>query len=258
MRSQGNCVACGVEYGAVKMKNHVRKCTALTARWTERAGAAAQPVPHFRLRIDGGGGYWLLVAARGDATLELLDWFLRKIWVECCGHCSQFTIAGRRYAAADDDDDGDAGNKETTTLRQALRTGVVFGYEYDYGTTTELRLTVVEEFAAPPLAGSVQLLARNRMPIETCVTCGKETATELCQECWMAGNPALFCDRCVGGHGCDEAMLVPWVNSPRTGQCGYTGPAEPAPSAILLAPAPAPSKRSAPSPRRKKRGGNQR
>ena len=33
----------------------------------------------------------------GSATLEELDHYLRTIWLECCGHLSQFTIGGMLY-----------------------------------------------------------------------------------------------------------------------------------------------------------------
>ena len=33
----------------------------------------------------------------------------------------------------------------------------------------------------------------------------------------------LFCDECAGGHECGEETILPVVNSPRVGVCGYTG-----------------------------------
>jgi len=32
-----------------------------------------------------------------------------------------------------------------------------------------------------------------------------------------------LCDECAPKHKCGEDMLLPVVNSPRVGKCGYTG-----------------------------------
>lgn len=34
---------------------------------------------------------FLDVLVKGDATFKAVDTFLRKIWLECCGHLSEFT-----------------------------------------------------------------------------------------------------------------------------------------------------------------------
>ena len=41
--------------------------------------------------------YWMYVKMSETATLDDLDMFLRNIWLECCGHLSEFNINGRRY-----------------------------------------------------------------------------------------------------------------------------------------------------------------
>jgi hypothetical protein len=37
-------------------------------------------------------GYWLHLHADERATFKTLDTFLRKLWLECCGHMSEFFI----------------------------------------------------------------------------------------------------------------------------------------------------------------------
>lgn len=50
------------------------------------------------LRVEGEHGlYWLGVEAKASARLRHLDQFLRRIWLECCGHLSKFEIAGVDY-----------------------------------------------------------------------------------------------------------------------------------------------------------------
>ena len=48
--------------------------------------------------------YWLIIEIRETATLRELDQFIRDIWVECCGHLSEFNIAGQRYEVLPDED----------------------------------------------------------------------------------------------------------------------------------------------------------
>jgi hypothetical protein len=48
----------------------------------------------FHLRIEeygfGAACYWMDLAVPASATLKDLDRFFRKMWLECCGHLSQF------------------------------------------------------------------------------------------------------------------------------------------------------------------------
>ena len=52
--------------------------------------------------------------------------------------------------------------------------------------------------------------------------CGRKKATLICTQCSWSGEGWL-CDLCAQSHECDEEMFLPVVNSPRTGECGYTG-----------------------------------
>ncbi|MDR1544508.1 MAG: hypothetical protein LBS50_08930 [Prevotellaceae bacterium] len=104
--------------------------------------------------------------------------------------------------------------------------GLKLEYEYDFGSSTELLLTVVEEY--PVKADEkIVLLSRNE-PLEwLCDTCQKEPATQICTvHDW--GNESQFCDKCAEKHAkkCkdfEEYAAMPIVNSPRMGVCGYTG-----------------------------------
>ena len=70
--------------------------------------------------------------------------------------------------------------------------------------------------------GVIKLIARNEMPSIKC-KCGKD-AKWVCSECFY-NNPekAFLCDVCAKKHECGEDMLLPVVNSPRIGLCGYEG-----------------------------------
>ena len=108
-----------------------------------------------------------------------------------------------------------------TVFGDILGLGMKFYHEYDFGTTTELTLRVVSELEGEAKSKSIRLLARNDPPSIVCESCGK-IATQLCAECIWAGKGWL-CDECAQEHECGEDMLLPVVNSPRVGMCGYTG-----------------------------------
>jgi hypothetical protein len=164
-----------------------------------------------------------------DATLKGLDMFLRDIWLECCGHMSAFTIGETRYitGAGIDAMWVDMGfvprgeESMDVTLGEVLHPGMKFYHEYDFGTTTELTLKVLSEREGRTRGKSARILGRNEPPLIPCESCGK-AATQVCSECIWSGKGWL-CDGCAGKHECGEEMLLPVVNSPRVGMCGYTG-----------------------------------
>ena len=113
-------------------------------------------------------------------------------------------------------------------LGEALGPGRTFLHEYDFGSTTELKLRVLgeREEPLPARTPAVTLLARNQPPEAVCDMCG-EPATQICTEC-IYEEGGLLCAAHAGNHACGEEMLLPLVNSPRAGVCGYTGPEDPA------------------------------
>ena len=40
--------------------------------------------------------FWLDLVATREATLRDIDRLLRRIWLECCGHLSQFYVGAHR------------------------------------------------------------------------------------------------------------------------------------------------------------------
>jgi hypothetical protein len=82
----------------------------------------------------------------------------------------------------------------------------------------------VSPASTPPLRspGALKLLARNEPPAIRCSVCSNP-ATQLCLQC-MDERACGLCDACASQYDCGEEMLVPLINSPRTGVCGYFGP----------------------------------
>lgn len=77
------------------------------------------------------------------STLRALDDFLRDIWLECCGHLSRFKIGKQSFSSYPDRDLGD--RSMNTKLENILNVGMQFKYEYDFGSTTYLKLKIVSE-----------------------------------------------------------------------------------------------------------------
>jgi hypothetical protein len=196
----GNCYICGAELSKIAMKNHLIK-TCMTPE-------AGQEVLFLKVEGAYDKNYWLYLDISLTATLETLDDFLRKIWLECCGHLSDFYY-GRHESIGM--------NKKI----KSLSPGEKLGYDYDFGTTTELLISVLAVARRPVQREAVRLLARNVPPELTCSKCGKP-AEYICIECMYETDNPFFCGKCAGVHEHDE-MLLPVSNSPRMGSCAYNG-----------------------------------
>lgn len=105
-----------------------------------------------------------------------------------------------------------------------LQPGLKFSYEYDFGSTTNLSFRVVAELPGLPKKRSFALFARNEPPLIPCGQCSKP-ATQVCAE-HVYEDAGWLCDACAAEHECGEDMLMPIINSPRTGVCGYVGPSQ--------------------------------
>jgi predicted nucleic acid-binding Zn ribbon protein len=215
--SQGKCNICNGTFSKSTMTKHVESCRYKILVDKQKS----QKAKFFHLVVEGryNPEYWMHLEASAGETLKQLDIFLRKTWLECCGHLSAFTIQGIRYEVIE--------NEYTKVklmniaLDDVLSAGMKFYHEYDFGTTTELVLKVVSERESEISGNPIHLLARNEQPLITCESCGK-VATQVCSQCIYEGE-GWFCTECAESHECGEEMFLPVVNSPRVGMCGYNG-----------------------------------
>jgi hypothetical protein len=90
-----------------------------------------------------------------------------------------------------------------------------------FGTSSHTQVRVVGARQGKPLTC-------NDAPRLQCVEC-ERPARWLCYECMVEHDePGTLCDTHAQGHPhADYGEPVPLVNSPRTGMCGYVGPADP-------------------------------
>lgn len=224
--STGQCAFCGGTFGKAAISRHLRACKQRTA--LAQATISGRQPKHgqiYHLQVEGRHDpeYWLHLEVPGKATLADLDQFLRDIWLECCGHLSAFTIDGVSYSSSPDNgwSFGPPERSMRVSLSKVLRPDLTFAYEYDFGSTTHLKLRVVGEREGTAKEKTVEIMARNSPPEILCVRCEKP-ATQICTECLWSGGGWL-CDQCLQEHECGDEMALPVVNSPRVGVCGYTG-----------------------------------
>jgi len=219
--SSGKCGLCNTTFSKAAMTKHLKLCRQGKAVETPPDARRSQKTKILHLAVEGHHlpEYWMHLEALANATLQDLDAFLRRTWLECCGHLSAFTIEEERYVSEPSLAFGDEGMG--FALGKVLSVGTKFYHEYDFGSTTVLVLKVVSELRGRIGRKSIQLLARNNPPLITCGLCGK-AATKVCSQCDYS-EKGWLCDECANKHECDEEMFLPVVNSPRVGMCGYTG-----------------------------------
>ncbi|WP_151754631.1 IS1096 element passenger TnpR family protein [Dictyobacter vulcani] len=221
--TKGTCHFCQQVFGKAAMTRHLETCPQRAVSFaTSHGKTPAGPARFFHLRAEGLDvpSYWMHLEIPADASLQTLDSFLRKSWLECCGHLSRFEIHGTSYSSYIDPEFGDKSMR--AQVGKILEVGDQFVHEYDFGTTTELRLKVLAEREGVPQKKAVELLAHNILPVIPCDICGKP-ATQICSQC-IYEEGGWLCELCAPQHECGEEMLLPVVNSPRVGMCGYDGP----------------------------------
>jgi hypothetical protein len=219
--SNGKCSLCGGVFDKAAMASHLKSCVrkqGASATATVEKGVKRKPV--FHLSVEGRylPEYWMHLEVPAGATLDTLDRFLRDTWLECCGHMSEFEIEGVRYSVEPLDLDD---KYMDVKLKDVLAPKMKFYHIYDFGSTTHLTLKVVAERESEITSKQVKVLARNDPPVIPCARCGAPAA-QVCAECVYSGEGWL-CEKCAGAHACGAEMLLPVVNSPRVGVCGYTG-----------------------------------
>ncbi|WP_153799823.1 hypothetical protein [Foetidibacter luteolus] len=239
----GKCDLCGEEFSKTALQRHL-------------AGHLSKKIPggkageSFYIRITPDIGkntlspYFLYIWADGDTSFEELDYFLRDIWLECCEHLSGFNkkVSQQKKQANRinfnlnmtraelekfwEEDELNGGEiAKDRLLKGFMKKGDEFNYCYDYGSSTDLLLTILDKL---PIAADdfIMLLSRNEPPPLMCSDCRKKPAVKICTACQW-DEEALFCSTCAKKHAkkCREAewSLYSAANSPRMGVCGYEG-----------------------------------
>jgi len=200
-----------------QMGRHLLQCTKLDNKENQA----------FLLKVTANNSaFWMFLKVRQNCTLESLDSFLRDVWLECCGHLSHFIIDGTYYEKTIVEGFEDGSLTMKGKIKNILHHKMRFSYEYDYGSTTVLRLEVHHIINDDShMRKPIVLLARNNPIKIACDSC-KNTATSICAMC-MYDDSGFLCRSCVKKYVCDdcddEPSFLPVLNSPRMGVCAYNG-----------------------------------
>jgi hypothetical protein len=211
MKSAGNCYLCGANLSKTAMKDHLFKFHG--GGWDGQECRV--------LKIEGAYDkrYWLYIDVPVERTLSVVDSFLRRIWLECCGHLSEFFVTGSKKISLSADERFKI--KNGIKLKDLIVGERIF-HTYDYGSTTETAITVMGYIRRIPQRNIVRLLARNVPPVYKCADCGKE-AFYKCEVCIEPFEDTFYCFDCAPKHKDDEHFMFPVTNSPRMGVCAYDG-----------------------------------
>jgi hypothetical protein len=219
-QSRGICAFCGYETTKGSMSRHLASCPQRQTQLTSsKSTQSAQPLYYLRAQDAYGGDFWLDLEVNSSAPLKAIDTYLRAIWLECCGHLSEFSIGGW----------GGIKLAKTRRVGDVFSSAPVVTHIYDFGTSSETQLKVIDQRDGIPLTKHpIVLLARNKIPEAVCIECG-QPATHFCQECQIEDETAgTLCSQHAQSHPHDNyGEPIALVNSPRLGMCGYDGPAEP-------------------------------
>jgi hypothetical protein len=222
MQTKGPCTYCDRSMTRGGMARHLGKCPHRQERIIRAANESdsAATFLHVQAQDAGTGLYWLHLEIAASASMRTLDAYLRSIWLECCGHGSEWSV-------------GSAWRGRTVPMSAkasaALRPGVNLVHVYDFGTTTQTDVKLVgARTGAATTSRPITLMARNDAPPIPCMEC-EDRAEWLCMQCvYEFERDGGLCPGHAAGHPHEDyGELMPVVNSPRVGMCGYTGPAEP-------------------------------
>ena len=230
-QTKGYCKYCGKEYTRGGMLRHLTACKERKKKIEDETG---KDCGYFELLIRDKyiKAYWLIIEMPDTAKLSDLDRFLRDIWLECCGHLSCFTIGEDNYEVMPREDwwCGRKPKSMNYTLKKVLAPEMIFAYEYDFGSSTDLCIEVKGYRSGKQGKEKVTILSRNRMPKICCGQCGKKPAV------WV--NPMEFYNYNEDPFWCEDCFLkadekgetdmeyfLHVCNSPRMGVCAYEGSA---------------------------------
>jgi hypothetical protein len=105
--SKGVCNFCKGEFEKAKMTQHLKYCKQRASEITSELEStlAQKKTRLFHMLVEGryNPQYWMHLEMAASDTLADLDYFLRDIWLECCGHLSEFTFGGTSYSSEPED-----------------------------------------------------------------------------------------------------------------------------------------------------------
>lgn len=213
MTSEGKCRCCNKTYKQSGMTRHL-------SSHLKTATDKNNKHHYYHLNI-GAGPYFLHLLINERTQLTELDNFLREIWLECCGHLSDFMFKGepRNF-------DFDDNSRMKRTIKEVLTKGQTGTHIYDFGSSTHLEFKAIERYSLSKKLANITILSRNEDFNHKCRDCGKPADFIHLEAIYEVDDP-FFCEDCLEkSEKYDEEMVSGVCNSPRMGVCGYEGDIE--------------------------------
>jgi len=208
LKSEGKCLYCNQFFSQKEITRHLD--THLLSAQKQDVDKSIASYHHIIIEA---GEMFLEILVEAEQKMNIIDDFLRRIWLECCGHLSGFQHKNFKISMS---------NK----VKEVFEPKVKILYQYDYGTTTTVQLRSGKVFKLN-LKEKLILLSRNEPLKQMCAICKTKPSENICTVCQYEQG-AFFCEACSAVHAqtCDDFedyAKMPVVNSPRMGECGYEG-----------------------------------
>ncbi len=209
--SEGKCLFCNRTFSQRGMPLHL--ANHLTKKELKDKELQNKTKSYRHLQVYS-GPYFLQLIIKETEILDSLDIFLRNIWLECCDHLSAFLIKREEI-------------EQDLEIRKVFFPKLEMDYQYDFGSTTRLKIKALNSYRLDMDNQDIVLLSRNEPLKIMCDKCGKNPAVYLCTIC-NCYESSFFCLKCSIKHAkkCNdfaEYARSHVVNSPRVGVCGYEG-----------------------------------
>ena len=205
LNSEGKCLFCNATFSKREIGRHL--ATHLKKMEKEDSVKTPETFCHIVVEAD---VMFLHLLVKENAAMRKIDNYLKQIWLECCGHMSDFGHKNFEISM-------------THKVVDVFESKVKIYHDYDYGSTTRVFLKGVNNYQLK-LKEDIILLSRNEPLKLMCSKCGKQAAVNICTVCdWD-----FYCESCSKLHEkeCEDFSdyaSMPIVNSPRMGVCGYSG-----------------------------------
>ncbi len=205
LTSEGKCIFCNQLFSQKTLTKHL--ATHLSKK--EKEDADKKPDTFCHIEVED-GVMFLHLLVKGSVSIKKIDTFLKDIWLDCCGHMSNFGHKDFKIAMSH-------------KVEDVFESRVKIFHNYDYGNTTQVFLKGIKNYKLN-LTENIILLSRNEPLKLICAKCGKRPAQDICITCdWD-----FYCQECSLKHekecsDFNDYAKMPVVNSPRMGVCGYTG-----------------------------------
>jgi hypothetical protein len=220
--SKAKCQYCKEDFTTISIAKHLNSCSKhLEAiKKAESGKLESENLYYVRAYERYIKDFWLELEIKGSAKMKDLDHYLRAIWLECCGHLSEFSADGW----------GSPKIAMTKKVSEVFDKYAEITHIYDFGSESQTAIKFISKRQGKPLSKhSIELMARNLTPEVVCRDC-EEIANWLCVQClYDTEDGGLVCQKHYKKHKSHDEYgdILELVNSPRLGTCGYDGPAEP-------------------------------